>query len=418
MPSAKKTPAIVLLMSPFAGYERALLRGIARFAQLHGPWAFYLSGDHPAMPLPRVESLSGAPVELRRAPKGGSSRELPDLGRLGATGFIGRMQTPEIARAVLASGLPAIALDLSDEQLAAGAATARLPEIRPDSHRAGRLAAEHFLERGFRQFAFCGYAQRNWSRWREEGFRGRLEEAGFACLSYRTSAAKAAVSWPREQAALARWLQTLPKPIGVMACNDVRGRQVTETCSLGRIDVPDDVAVVGVDEDRLLCELSNPPLSSVALGAEQGGYQAAELLATMMAGRKWPHRTILVEPTWVVARRSTEVFAAEDRHVTAALRFIRDHGRQPIGVADVVRQATISRRALEIRFQRNMGRSIRREIERVRLAWTRQLLLETNLPAWKIAETAGFSSPSYLSKVFHREVGVSLAHYRREHRTP
>lgn len=409
-------PKVVLLVSPFAGYERSLLRGIARYARFRGPWVFYLSGDHPRLPLPRMEARGGLPLEFRRVAPARGRYGLPDLHRLGATGFIGRIQTAAIAKTVLGSGLPAIAMDLSEEQLAPGNLLADIPEIRPDSGEAGRLAAEHLLERGFRHLAFCGYAGRNWSDWREQGFRRRLEEAGLPCHVYQPPRKASLLPWPREQASVRDWLQGLPKPLGVMACNDVRGRHIIETCAVAGIHVPDEVAVVGVDEDRLLCELSNPPLSSVALNAEQGGYQAAELLDRMMSGEENRRQTILVEPLWVVARRSTEVIAVEDRHVSHTLRYIRDHARQPIGVSEVVKQSELSRRALEIRFQGAMGRSIRQEIERVRLALTRQLLVETNLPAWKIAEAAGFGSVSYLSKVFHRQMGMTLARYRREQR--
>ena len=225
MPSMFK---VVLLMSPFAGYDRGLLHGIARYARLRGSWAFYLSGDHPGLPLPGIETLSGVPIRVQRTSGQRQGATLPDLRSLGATGFIGRIQTPAIAKVVLASGLPAIAMDLSERQLAGGSPLARLSEIRPDSHQAGRLAAEHLLERGFRHFAFCGYLGRIWSRHREEGFCQRLKESGFSCRVYRPPQRKSPFSWPQEQPALTAWLQSLPKPLGVMACNDVRGRQAIE----------------------------------------------------------------------------------------------------------------------------------------------------------------------------------------------
>jgi LacI family transcriptional regulator len=282
---------------------------------------------------------------------------------------------------------------------------------------AGRLAAEHLLERGFRRFAFCGYPGENWSRCREEGFCERLRESGFRPDIYETRR-NVRIAWHREQAAVTAWLESLPKPVGVMACNDVRGRQVIEACVMGRMHVPNDVAVVGVDEDRLLSEFSNPPLSSVALNAEQGGYRAAELLDGMMSGRVERRQRILVEPLWVVARPSTEVIAVEDRDVAEALKYIRDHARRPIGVLDVVKHSAMSRRALEIRFHRSLGRSIREEIERLRLNLVRQLLVETNLSVQKIADNASFNSVSYLSKVFRRATGVTLTDYRREHHSP
>ncbi len=411
-------PKVALLMFPYAGYDRGLLLGIARYTQFHGPWVCYLSGDHPGLPLPEIEGFGGGLLPVGRVAGGSRAQALPDLRRLGATGFIGRIQTPAVAKAVLAARLPAIAMDLTEAQLAAESPLARLSEIVPDSVRAGRLAAEHFLERGFRHFAFYGHPGRIWSRRREEGFCKRLEEAGFSPSRYQPGGRKPATRGAGEQPRLTAWLQSLAKPVGVMASNDSLGRRIIEACAMGGVLVPDEVSVVGVDEDRLLCELSSPSLSSVALDSENAGYRAAELLDRMMAGETLPRQTILVDPLWVVARRSTEVIAVEDREVAAGLRFIRDSARRPIGVADVVRHSAVSRRALEIRFQRSLGRSIRGEIQRVRLARTRQLLVETDLPAWKVAEAAGFASLSYASKVFHREVGVTLGRYRRQHRAP
>lgn len=213
------------------------------------------------------------------------------------------------------------------------------------------------------------------------------------------------------------WLQSLPKPVAVMACNDDRGRQLLEASLLGGLMVPDDVAVLGVDDDHVVCNLSNPPLSSVAFGLEQAGYQAAQVLSGLMAGTIRTPQRIQVDPLWVVSRRSTDVIATEDRHVGIALRFIRDHIRRSIGVGDIVAASGISRRNLEIRFRRALGRSIRGEIQRMRLIYTRQLLLDTHLPAGRIAELAGFGSLPYLSSVFHRAMGVTLAEYRRRLRT-
>ena len=199
-----------------------------------------------------------------------------------------------------------------------------------------------------------------------------------------------------------------------MACNDIRGRQVIEACLEAGLRVPDDVAVLGVDEDRLLCELANPPMSSVVLNLERAGYQAAELLDGLMAGHVKRPQRIPVEALWVIPRRSTDVVAIEDRHVAAAVRFIRDRCRESITVSDVVAESQISRRGLEIRFQHVLGRSIRQQIQQARLAWSKRLLVETNLSAEKIARACGFSSLSYMSSVFHRELGTTLTDYRRQ----
>lgn len=408
-------PRVFLSLSPSAGYERALLRGIARYARLHGPWLLHLSGHDPQPPLLYSESLGSVPLESRGQSRPGRS-ELTDLRKLGAAGFIGRVLTKAAEDVLLEQGVPAIAMDLSAEQLADQRLAARMAELCPDSHKAGRLAAEHLLERGLRNLAFFGYAGAIWSQRREQGFCQRVAEAALAAKVHTPPCARTRGDWQRERPHLIAWLRALAKPAGVMTCNDVCGRQVIEACTLAGLAVPDDVAVVGVDEDRLLCDLSNPPLSSVALDAEQAGYQAAELLDRLMSGAVREPAKILVEPLWVVARRSTDVIAVEDPEAAIALRFIRDHARRPIGVADVVRAAAIGRRTLEIRFQRAVGRSIREEIQRVRLAWTRQLLVETDLSLGRIAVQSGISSLSYLSKVFRRQTGTTLAEYRRRHR--
>ena len=354
------------MMVPFAGYDRGLLEGIARYAHLHGPWVFYLSGDYPEVPLPTSDSLSGKLTGLEYISGVVGATPLPSLRRWGATGVIGRIQSAKVARKILAAGLPLIGIDSPHRQIASASPLSRISQVCVDSHQAGRLAAEHFLGLGFRHFAFCGYPGRIWSQLRQEGFTELLRETGFACEVYQPVKDKLGLSWQWEQPMVMSWLKSLPKPVAVMGCNDIRGRQVLAASLLAGLTVPEDVAVVGVDDDHLICNLSNPPLSSVALNLDQAGYQAAELLDDLMSGEVQEPRQITVEPLWVVPRHSSDVIATEDRHVAAVLRFIRDHARQPIGVDDVAKQAGISRRSLEIRFRRALGRSIRDEIQRVR----------------------------------------------------
>lgn len=406
-----ETPRVVLLMVPFAGFDQGLLEGIARYTQLHDPWMLYRANDYPEVPLATTESVSGNLLGQGYSSAGPSQFGLSDLRRLRATGVIGRILTAAFARKLLSAGVPVMGIDVPGPEDAEP--FSQISQIRTESHEVGRMAAEHFLERGFHHFAFCGFSQRDWSERRQEGYRQRLAEADLACDVYQPKSPRRRLSWHEERPAVLSWLQSLPKPVAVMACNDDRGRQILEASLLGRLTVPDDVAVVGVDDDHVVCNLSNPPLSSVAFGLEQAGYQAAETLSRLMAGTIHEPQRIQVDPLWVVSRRSTDVIATEDRHVGVALRFIRDHIRQSIGVSDIVAASGISRRNLEIRFRRALGRSIRGEIQRMRLIYTRQLLLDTHLPAGRIAELAGFGSLPYLSSVFHRAMGVTLAEYRR-----
>jgi len=381
-------PKVALLVETSLGYGRGFLRGVVRYARLHGPWAFYIT-----------------PGDLRQV--------LPKMEEWGGTGIIARIETPQVAKAVLSSGLPVIAMDLSRQQLLPDNPLSRLPEVCPDSHGAGRLAADHLMERGFRHFAFVGvWGDLPWSTRRGEGFSERLREAGFPCHVFPLSRTAQNRRWGREQAILGGWLRELAKPLGVLSCDDDRGRQVLEACRGAGLQVPENVAVVGVDNDELLCELSDPPLSSVALNTEKAGYEAATLLDGLMSGRIREPRRILVEPIRVVTRRSSDVAAQEDQQVARALRFIQDNAVRPIGVVDVVEHVDCSRRALELRFREILGRSVNHEIQQARLERAKRLLAETDLSVSRVAESAGFSSSNYLIRLFHRRIGLSPAAYR------
>lgn len=386
--AVRRIPKVALLVETALGYGRGLLRGIARYARLHGPWAFYLTPGDLLQALPRMEEWGG-------------------------TGIIARIETPEVARAILATRLPVIALDLKPEQLAAESPLSRVSELCPDSPAAGRMAAEHLLSKGFTQFAFVGApGDPLWSTRREQGFRARLAEAGMSCVSYPLPRSLREQQWSREQPRMAPWLKSLPKPAGLLACDDDRGRQVLTACRLADVQVPEDVAVLGVDNDEVLCDVSDPPLSSVALDTEQAGYEAAALLDGLMSGRVRKPQRLLVRPLFVVDRRSTDVLLLNDRDVALALRFIHDHAGKPLSVKEIAREARLSRRMLELRFRKAMGRTIHEEIQRVRLARARRLLIETNLPAAEVAQAAGFASASYFSKVFHQSQGMPPGDYR------
>jgi LacI family transcriptional regulator len=410
-----ETPRVLLLLIPGPGYERGLFHGIARYAQHYGPWVFLPFWEQGEM---AKSLLYEVDLETLRRQRGSNKAKsiAQSLRRLEVTGVIGRLVSPEIIEAIFSLDLPTVAMDLSDEQLADSRFTQRISEIRPDAHEVGRMAAEHLLERGFRRFAYCGHPKTpNWSMMRCEGFCKRLTEAGFACDIYQSPQTRSTIMWNREYPSVKAWLQSLQKPVGIMACNDIRGRQVIEACSLAGIHVPNDVAVIGADEDVAHTELSNPPLSSIVLNGDQGGYQAAELLHRMMLGEVKEPQRILVEPLWVNSRLSTDVIAVEDREVASAVRYIRENARRPLQITNVVTHMSMSRRALEIRFHRSLGWSIREEIERIRIGFAKQLLAETDLPLLKIAESTGFSGADHLGKAFRRVTKTTLAKYRREH---
>lgn len=382
-------PKVALLIETSGGYGRSFLAGVARYARLHGPWSFYI--------LPR-----------------GHEQVLPDMKQWGGTGIIARVRSRKVAAAIAAAEVPAIGLDLAPEVVASMPPGFRPSEIHPDSQAIARLAAEHLFERGFAHFAFVGVRDRIWSQERHQAFSEYLlRTRGYACTVFTLSEVTRTARFSQDQQRLGAWLKQQPKPLGLMSCNDDCGREVLDAALQVGLSVPDEMAVVGVDNDEVLCELCDPPLSSVALNAEKGGYEAASLLDSLMAGRSKKARRLVVQPLGVVARRSTEVWAVADRNIARALQFIRDHAHEPIGVSDVLRLVPMSRRALEVRFRQVARRSIHDEIIAARLRLAQKLLRETDLTLEAMAERCGFGSASHMSVVFAREVGLAPAQYRK-----
>jgi LacI family transcriptional regulator len=318
-----------------------------------------------------------------------------------------------VAKAILDADVPTIALGLTDQQMQPGSPLANFSELSSDAREVSRIAADHLIERGFTNFAYVGLEDRAWSNRREKGFRERLAQLGFEPHVYPLPKKKDRM-WEQEQLLMAAWIRSLPKPLGLFACNDDRGRQVLEACQLADMRVPEDVAVLGVDDDEVFCGLAYPPLSSVALNAETAGYRAAELLDGMMQGRIRKPRRIVVEALHVVTRRSTDIVAVEDQDVAAALQFIHREKGCDISVESVAQEVAVSRRNLEKRFRETIGRTILEEIQNTRLERAKRLLLETTYPVSKVAEIAGFGSTGYFIQFFHSRVGTTPRKFRTE----
>jgi LacI family transcriptional regulator len=373
---------VALLIETDRAYGRGLLRGIARWAHLHGPWSFFVE-----------------PGTIRTA--------VPRLREWNCEGIVTRVPNDRVAREIASLGLPAIVLAYT-----AGPGQVRLGTAHP--YREGQMAAEHLLDRGFRKFAFCGFAEAAYDG-RRDAFQSRLAQAGLSVDVYRRPWVKKENWWGVQQQHMAEWLAGLPKPVGLFASNDDLGRRVLEACQAAGVAVPDDVAVVAVDNDELLCELCNPPLSSIALSTEKAGFEAAATLELMMAGKKPDRAEIIVEPLRVVARQSSDVMAMEDRDVAMAVRFIREHAAEPIHVEDVLDAVPISRRAMESRFRTVLGRSPNAEILRAHVDRAKMLLTTTNMAMPWIAGQSGFATPDYMTFVFQRATGMKPLQYRKHH---
>lgn len=376
----------MLLIESSRAYERGLLRGIARYSQLHGPWI--LSREAPFWEARSRKSL----LAQLRSVDGIIMREcslLPEIRQLRKPLVVSNHATERI------DGMPNI---VSDH-----------PAI-------GRMAADHLVERGFRNFAFLGYCRVFWSRQRCEGFSRRVKQAGHSVHVYETEGRVRPLPWKKEQQLVIDWLRALPKPVGLMACIDERSQQVAEACKAAGLSVPDQVAIIGADNDEMICTLSGIPLSSVAIAAEKGGYAAAEELDRLMSGRRGVRTLVRIEPTHVVTRTSTDIVAVEDACLSRATRFIIDNCRRTIYVAEVAKAAGLSRRVLEKRFRTALNRSVNDYIRQCRVNLIIKLLTGSSMTVSDIALHMGFPDAAHIARYFRGQVDMSPAQYRRMYR--
>jgi LacI family transcriptional regulator len=282
-----------------------------------------------------------------------------------------------------------------------------VPNVTGDADAIAAIAIEHFLERGFKRFAYCGLESIRWAEERSTSFYRQLVDAGYQVHMYERRRRRR-ISWYKELDLISDWLQKLPVPIALFACNDERARQVSDACRIAGLRVPDDIAILGVDNDELVCVSQHPPLSSVALNFEQAGFDAAQLLNELMAHRKKAvSQRITIKATHVVTRQSTDILAIEDPVVAEAVRFIRANCRRPIQVPDVLREVTISRRSLYDRFKRVLGCSVYEYIKRVRVGEIERLLLDTDYSVTEIADLVGFSTPDHIASYFRSVRGIN-----------
>jgi LacI family transcriptional regulator len=376
------TRSVLLFVETSREFGRGLLHGIARYARLHGPW--------------RVHRWTGA-----------LDSSLPEWKSLKIDGAI--VRDVKAVGGLAHAGVPIIYAQHSKESYAP------FPAIITESESIGCMAAEHFLDRGFQNFAWCGFDDFVWSRKRAEHLQQRLRRAGFDVDLYERPPERRRRGLRNEQNLIAEWLLALPKPVAVMCCNDDRALQVIEACKQINCAVPDHVAILGVDNDVLVCDLADPPISSIALNTEGAGYEAARLLDRLMSGGEMAGQILPVHPTHIVTRMSTDILAVADANVTAALRFIRRSANRPLQVDNVVEATNVSRRVLEKRFKAVLRRSVHQEIRRVRVHNIIQLLVGTDMSIADIARHGGFDGVAHIARYFREETGVSLREYRKRH---
>jgi LacI family transcriptional regulator len=377
---------ISLAINHSYAYYRGVLRGIGHYAETKPQWLF-------SSIIPEQQSLEV-------------------LGRGRPAGLIASVDVGEMERGLSCWRRPVV--NVSDVLRGLS-----FPRVGPDNAQIGQLAASHFLERGLRHFGYFGPPEHLYSMERSAAFSQALQQAGHTVSCYHLPAHLPPDPHNRRwdiEAGAYRWLRKLPKPVGVFSPCDNWGVQLTEACRQVRLRVPEDVALLGVDDDELDCEFARPRLSSVILPAVRIGYEAAALLDRLLAGEKPPADPVLIPPTGVATRRSTEVLAIDDRDVVAAVRFIREHAHRPLRVADVLRQVSVGRRTLEVRFHKALGWGLGEEIRRAHLERAKRLLALTDLPVKAVAHQAGFSDCRHLAVVFRQQEGQTPTAYRRQAR--
>jgi LacI family transcriptional regulator len=364
----------------FAGsYGRGVLRGVMQYANLRTDWEFIM---------PPMYSLV--------------SRKFDDPGK--TDGVIAMVHAIRSIERFRKAAVPMVntARTMSAPQLR----QVQVPTVLPDDAGVGKMAFDYFVERGFRSFGFCGHPTASWSRLRRNAFAAECEKVGMFF-----SDAVAADQVPRQ------WIESLPRPCAILAANDRYAWHAIDVCRENDISVPEEIAVLGVDNDVLLTEMVRPSLSSIDLGAERIGFEAGRMLDNLMQGRAVAPEPVEIPPNGVITRHSTDILSIEDEVVAEAARFIREHAAEPIGVDNVLKEVAMSRRNLERRFRRVMRRSLLDEIRRVHLDRATMLLRDTNLDIPTIAEQSGFASHVRFSTVFHEQMNTTPTSYRRKYRS-
>lgn len=364
------------------GSGRDLLKGITHYGNLHSPWSFCWF-------------------------PGGLDEVLLRLQDIQADGII--MRDSKRTNEILKLNIPLIVVhhSLSENN--------KLINIITNAEEISSMAAKHLLECGLQHFAYCGIDTFTWSKARSDFFCREIQKSGFEVHVYDSPKSKDRLSMQRELKNIVEWLQRLPKPVGIMACNDDRSQHVVQACKQADIQIPNEAAIIGVDNDELVCELSNPKLSSIAVNFERAGFEAASVLDQLMKGEKVEKKNVIVPATHIAARISTDASFHRNQEVACALSYIRNNAQQIIGVDDVVQSVPSSRRTLENKFRKILNRSILDEIRRVRVNQICRMLVESNMTVLDIALSLGFTGSEHISRYFRKEKKISLLQYRKQY---
>lgn len=374
---------VALLIETSRCYGRDLLRGVKRYALEQGPWSLFVE----------VRDLESKPPSW--------------LKNWDGDGILTRSGSTAIATAVKRVGVPAV-------ELRSTRRGASFPFVGVNNGAVGQMAAVHFLERGFRNFGVYALDTESFFVERRDSFVEHLREEGFECSEFRQRGPTEKPSqWERQQNRLMQWIEELPKPVGILACTDQLGYWLLDACGRLGVCVPEELAVVGVENDETFTGMSTPPLSSICLPGQSIGYKAARLLDGLMDGKLARRGEMLMDPVCVETRQSSDVVAIDDPLLSEAIQLIRKRAREGLRVTDILKVVPMSRSSLERGCRSVLGRSPNEEINRVRIDYVCDLLRETDLSLEQISRRSGFNTAQYMLQLFKQTKGITPGAYRR-----
>jgi LacI family transcriptional regulator len=361
------------------GHLPQLVHGVTDYARAHGRWLLTTGSELFGLPVATLRKWRGDGVlaVLASAADAAAARRLT----VPVVGMFGTVRTPGV------------------------------PRVMVDQAAIGRLAADHLITRGFRRFAFYGLRAAAYSADRERAFAEHLTGRGFQLHRYHSSGTPDRRQPWRETESLRRWLEGLSPPVGLFAANDHRARMAADACTLAGRRVPEDVGVIGVDNDEIACEFGDPTLTSIACDWRAVGFEAARLLDQAMQGQRLGHVDRLIAPIGVVSRESTDVMVTDHPAVARAVAFARDRLGEQIGVKALVSAAGVSRRHLELAFGRSLGCSPAEFLARLRAEQAKELLTRGDHSLTAVAGACGFTDLRHFRRVFERVVKLTPREY-------
>ncbi len=369
-------------------HDRDLLLGISKYAQTHKHWLLF--GPH---------NFYSYFSNIKNCKEVSSYVKKWEI-----DGVV--ICEPDNVNLLMDTGVPIIMFPYTNKKYP------EIPALQTDAKAAGKMAAQYYLERGFKHLAFCGFDRLEWSIERCNSFVQEIETAGLTVNVYKQKVKKTAMDWIEEQPLLTNWISDLPKPVGLFACNDNRARQVIVACQIAQIEIPNGVAVLGVDNDETICHFSDPPISSIRIDIRKAGYEIAKLLDQLMNGEKMNGQRIFDTVVNIVSRESTDIIAIQDETIRSAISFIIGNASFAIQVRDVAEAAGVSQGVLAKKFRLKLGYSVNTLIKNKRIELIKNMI-EAGVPITEIAISTSFSDLQHISRFFRQETGITPTEYKK-----